>query len=343
MINTSFGLAPVEININKYSANTYAAKLLLDKQNCTGLEKIMKNKTVLLCIVICCLTAKVEAFQIGVKTGQLHFTFEKMPDVLPGTKPLLTGGDLSAKMLEGAHKFIQEQIDKSLANRLKFWTRDLTSPLAYNTSVEPNRKRFMKIIGVEDTTVAVLNYNVGIPDKRPAVYMQKISTNNDRELVAETAKYRVFQVRWPALNRVFGEGLLLQPKTKPKANIIAIPDADQQPEQLVGLLPGLAVESRYARRLAENGFQVLIPVIISRTFLNPGKQQQQTYREWIYRQAFHMGRHIIGYEVQKVLAAIDWFKRTGDKMQKLEWLVTAKVDCWHSMLLLLTKELMRCW
>src|SRR5262249_37001205 len=28
---------------------------------------------------------------------------------------------------------------------------------------------------------------------------------------------------------------------------------------------------------------------------------------WIYRMAFEVGRHIIGYEVQKVLAAVDWF------------------------------------
>ena len=142
--------------------------------------------------------------------------------------------------------------------------------------------------------------------------------NNDPELIAETSKYRVYQVRWPVLNRVNGEGLLLQPKTKPIANIIAIPDADQQPEQLVGLLPGIAVESQFARHLAENGFQVLIPVIISRELLFPGKEQQQTYREWIYRQAFHMGRHIIGYEVQKVLSAIDWFKQSTDKDAK-DW------------------------
>jgi cephalosporin-C deacetylase-like acetyl esterase len=41
----------------------------------------------------------------------------------------------------------------------------------------------------------------------------------------------------------------------------------------------------------------------------------QPHREWIYRQSFHMGRHIIGYEVQKVLAADDWFhgKRGGER------------------------------
>src|SRR5437762_647687 len=143
--------------------------------------------------------------------------------------------------------------------------------------------------------------------------MQRFSINNDADLVAETSKYRVYQVRWPVLNRVNGEGLLLQPKSKPIANIIALPDADQTPEQLVGLSPGIPPESQFARRLAENGFQVLIPVLISRTFLFPGKPEQQTYREWIYRQAFHMGKHIIGYEVQKVLSAVDWFKQSNDK------------------------------
>jgi hypothetical protein len=38
----------------------------------------------------------------------------------------------------------------------------------------------------------------------------------------------------------------------------------------------------------------------------------QTHREWIYRQAFQMGRHIVGYEVQKVLAAIDWFRTKSE-------------------------------
>src|SRR5207249_712126 len=82
-------------------------------------------------------------------------------------------------------------------------------------------------------------------------------------------KYRIYQVRWPVLNRVYGEGLLLQPKTKPIANIIALPDADQTPEQLAGLATGISNKSQFARQLAENGFQVLIPVLISRTLLFP--------------------------------------------------------------------------
>ena len=35
----------------------------------------------------------------------------------------------------------------------------------------------------------------------------------------------------------------------------------------------------------------------------------QPHREFIYRQAFEMGRHIIGYEVEKVQAAVDEFEQ----------------------------------
>lgn len=275
----------------------------------------MKNRISLICAITLSLIGKAQVTQ-PVNNKDSTFSYDKMPQVLPGTKQLMMEGDLSIKMLEGAHKFIEKKIDESIAKRLKLWNRDLTSKEAYEKSVEPNRRRFMKYIGVEDKTQPMVNYNVGIPDKYPSVVMEKISTNNDPELVSETDKYKIYQVRWPVLNGVYGEGLLLQPKTKSKADIIAIPDADQEPEQLVGLMPGIAPESQFARHLAENGFQVLVPVIISRTLLFPGKPQQQTYREWLYRQSYHMGRHIIGYEVEKVLAAIDWFKQS-DKNVKI--------------------------
>ena len=275
----------------------------------------MKNRISLVCAMTLSLIGRAQVIQ-PVNNKDSTFSYDKMPQVLPGTKQLMMEGDLSIKMLEGAHKFIEKKIDESIAKRLKLWNRDLTSKEAYEKSVEPNRRRFMKYIGVEDKTQPMVNYNVGIPDKYPSVVMEKISTNNDPELVSETDKYKIYQVRWPVLNGVYGEGLLLQPKTKSKADIIAIPDADQEPEQLVGLMPGIAPESQFARHLAENGFQVLVPVIISRTLLFPGKPQQQTYREWLYRQSYHMGRHIIGYEVEKVLAAIDWFKQS-DKNVKI--------------------------
>src|SRR5439155_5207144 len=62
-------------------------------------------------------------------------------------------------------------------------------------------------------------------------------------------------------------------------------------------------------------------VVIDRTTRWSGhpdiRMTDQPHREWIYRQAFHMGRHVIGYEVQKVLAVVDWFKRKRDSNLKV--------------------------
>ena len=184
-----------------------------------------------------------------------------------------------------------------------------TSPLFlfYDKSVEPNRQRFTKIIGVVDPRVPVK--------------MERFGDDDNPALVAATDSYRVYQVRWPVLENVWGEGLLLQPAKPALGHVIALPDADQTPEQIVGLTSGVAIESQFARRLAENGFEVLVPVMIDRTARWSGhpdiRMTDQPHREWIYRQAFHMGRHVIGYEVQKVLAAVDWFKRKSDSALKV--------------------------
>ena len=252
----------------------------------------------------------------NISIAQQSSPYANMPDVFPGSGKLTWEGDLSVRMLDGAHRLIEKKIDNSVSQRSKLWKRDFSSKDAYETSVEPNRQRFMKYIGVVDKKIPLVSYNVGLPEKYPAPSMQKFSEGNDQLLIAETQKYRVYQVRWPVFNRVFGEGLLLEPKSKAAGTIIAVPDADQQPEQLAGLMEGVPAESQFARVFAENGYQVLVPVIISRTLIFPAQDKQQTYREWLYRQSFQMGRHIIGYEVQKIMSAIDWF-RQNNKDEKI--------------------------
>ena len=41
------------------------------------------------------------------------------------------------------------------------------------------------------------------------------------------------------------------------------------------------------------------------------------HREWIYHMAFQMGRHPIGYDVQRVLSAVDWFKHRRGAQAKV--------------------------
>jgi dienelactone hydrolase len=230
---------------------------------------------------------------------------------------LVVEGDLSIKIIEGAHQFIEEEIAQSVERRQRWWNRDFTSRESYERSVDPNRKRFMKIIGVVDKTEPLQQFATGIRDQHPGIIMERYALDADALVVGETSRFIIYQVRWPVLNKIYGEGLLLEPKTKPVGNIIAIPDADQTPEQLVGLSPGIPLESQFARRLAENGFKVLVPMIISRQFLFTGMMHQQTHREWLYRQAYHMGKHVIGFEVQKILSAVDWFEKSSPAKTKV--------------------------
>src|SRR5438132_7161870 len=116
---------------------------------------------------------------------------------LPGTELLGWEGDLSERMMDGAHKFVERKIAESVASRERYWKRDLSSRAAYEKSVEANRLRFRAIAGVVDA--------------REPVAMERFGDDDDSPLVAEAEAYRVWQVRWPVLPDVWGEGLLLEP------------------------------------------------------------------------------------------------------------------------------------
>ena len=176
------------------------------------------------------------------------------------------------------------------------WHRDYSSPQAYTASVATNRARLAYILGVRDP-------------RRPFRAPELVATLTEPALIYRAKEYDVLTIRWPTLDGVHGEGLLLEPhQGKGLAQIIAVPEATQDPEQLAGLEAGLPPEDQYARRLAESGCRVIIPTIIGRG-LGPHKgKARMTAREFLYRPAFELGRHLIGYEVQKILAAVDWLE-----------------------------------
>jgi dienelactone hydrolase len=204
--------------------------------------------------------------------------------------------DLSSRMMDGAHRFVERQIADVQARVPSLWAHDASSPEAWTASVQAHRARLREIIGVVD-------------ERRPPS-LERFGDDDNPALVAETSRYRVFQVRWAVLDGVTAEGLLVEPVAgAASAHVVVVPDAGQTPEQIMGLAPGLAPTQQFARRLAERGCALLIPTLVPRTPLETSNAQlqksDQTWREWLYRQAFHMGRHPLGYEVQKVLAAVD--------------------------------------
>jgi dienelactone hydrolase len=218
---------------------------------------------------------------------------------LPGTAALELEGDIASHLVAGVDKFLLREIEAAKSMRATHWKRDASSAEAFERSIAPNRKRLAHILGVRDARV-------------PFDGVSYVGGTAQAIVVGHGEQFAVFAVRWPAFGDVHAEGLLLVPagappgaSTRAVADVVVVPDADQLPEALVGLVPGLPPESQIARRLAESGCRVLIPTLIDRKIT----QHRLTNREFLYRSAFEMGRHLIGYEVQKVLAAVDWFER----------------------------------
>ena len=219
---------------------------------------------------------------------------------LHGTASLTFDGDLAAQMVEDLDNYVSRATETAAEKRDTLWHRDYSSHTAYTESVEPNRQRFRKQIGCLD-------------ERLPIDVLAYLGTTNSAAQIAKGENYTVSRVRWQVFDEVEGDGLLLEPSSdrQVSAQVIALPDADWTPEMLIGVTDDLPPSAQFARRLAEAGCRVVIPLLINRedTYSgNPkiGAYTNQPHREFIYRMAYQMGRHIIGYEVQKVLSLVDW-------------------------------------
>lgn len=221
---------------------------------------------------------------------------------LEGTRPWAVPPDPARAMVDGLHSYLDRQTRACVARRDGRWDRVNTSAEAYTDSVEPQRERLAAILGTTDerTRPVVLTYLSGPGVAAPLV---------------ANGEVKVTAVRWTVYPGFEAEGLLVEPVGAFEVNVVALPDADMRPEALVWDEPGRPPESAVARRLAEAGCRVLVPTLVDRTTEFSGsplvRATNLPHREWIYRMAYETGRHVLGYEVDEVRAAVDWFTREG--------------------------------
>ncbi len=232
---------------------------------------------------------------------------------LPGTAPLTDTNDLSEAYFRGVDRCLLRETELSADGRQQYWKRNFSAgQQGYVASVETNRQRLARMLGVRDARV---------PFDAP----EPIATLVRSAVLGETETHTLMAIRWPVIGGLQAEGLLLEPKDKPvRQNFIHIPHAGVTPEQVLGLTPGGSTGTA-AFAFPERGFRVVLPAVVSRTktvfesvFKNPGKnpvpkRTMMPCREFVYRPAYVMGRHIIGYEIQEVLALVDWFCKENDK------------------------------
>ncbi len=207
---------------------------------------------------------------------------------LPDTQPLLEEGDLAAKQVAGMHRYLDRELTAAPAKRDELWKAERTSPEQLAKSLPAKRDRLRKLLGVVD--------------ERVPPNLEYVSGPGKPSLVAEIDGCKVHRVRWAVLPGVEAEGFLIEPRGEAKANVV----------YLRGL--GLSAERvPYDLELARHGCRVLMPTMIDRNddLSGNARLKRQTnipHREFVHRMSFEMGRTLIGYEVQKVLAAVDWFE-----------------------------------
>ena len=225
-------------------------------------------------------------------------------EFLPATERLTTTQPLDQVMIEGLNKFCLRELAESPRLRSERWRDDLSSPVALEKSLTNHRNRFQRLIGAVDARLTL--------NPSETHDFELITTLHQSSILATNEFVTVHRVRWPVLEGVSAEGLLLVPQTI-RAAVIALPDADWTPELFCGLQDGLPETALVVCQLAEAGCMVVVPTLLSRSDEFSGHSEigwtNQSHREFIYRQAFEVGRHVIGYEVQKVLAAVDLLER----------------------------------
>ena len=226
---------------------------------------------------------------------------DSSPAVMPGTQPLTQTGDLAQALVGGIDRYLDRVLAAAPQARARHWNRDLNSPEAYVKSIETNRQQLARILGVVDTRMPA--------QLRISAPVSGGSSGNPAE-VGRGRGFKIFSVSWSVVRGVEADGLMLVPEGEAQASVVAIADADQTPEQLVGLQAGIPESDQFARRLAERGCRVLIPALVDRSDTHSGlpgsRKLKQSQREMLWRASYEMGRTVQGYEVQKVLAAVDW-------------------------------------
>ncbi|OAI54718.1 hypothetical protein AYO47_09865, partial [Planctomyces sp. SCGC AG-212-M04] len=211
---------------------------------------------------------------------------------LTGTAPLQLDEPLDVVMVRGINKFAEEEIALSPSRREVFWKRDFSSPEAYQKSIAENRKRLKTVIGVLDEDSAGVS---------------------DQEFVGEVPPEggsieRAF-IRRALSDDVEAEFYSIMPPGNHDPTVIIVPDSAWSPEQMTGEMDGLPEQAQLARRLRGHSIGSLIVSLADRSDEFSGRPgirfTNQGHREYLYRPAFELGRHIIGYEVQKILRAVD--------------------------------------
>jgi hypothetical protein len=251
------------------------------------------------------------SFPIPWKTAQAQFPADHFDPLepssvieLPGTQRLTLQGDIASELVSGVDRFLLKQLAESGPQRLANWPKPSSAPEAlteeaYRNATQDLRADYARRIGLVDARLEPQQWVIESP-------MDPNGLTSDPTAVASDSEVRVQQVRWQVLEGFEASGLLLIPKTI-RFGAVLVPDAGQLPEQLCGVGQESTTD---ALVLARAGGLVVVPQVASRHREARLGRAVMTDQEFLYRSAFILGRHLLGYHVQQNMSAVDLLKKT---------------------------------
>lgn len=212
--------------------------------------------------------------------------------VLPETEQLELARPLHEVMVKGISQFAERELQTARENRTATWldAEDVEA------AKEAARRRLRELIGAVDQRLSAVDFYNSI-DSEVIVAADKDPYS---KLIFQSSS------KWSVLEGVSAEGFLfdnsmtlsMSKGSHDKSLIIYLPDpvAGQR-------------EHIFAKRFAIGSSNVIVPTLVDRQSdfsAHPDiRRTNMTHREYVYRTGFNLGRHIIGYEVQRILALLE--------------------------------------
>ncbi len=201
---------------------------------------------------------------------------------LKGTAPLNLPSEVLAIQYEQIQNYFLKAISKARRERDELWKPDFSSAEAYRRSTQPHRDRLREMLGLVD-----------LP-----------SHGSAQTAVLSGGDVHIESVTIPLDGEFAARGLVFSRGGRGKAIVVAIPDAQQTPEEFEGISEGSS--ATWLATLLNRDVVVCIPQMIERTEDHTIAQlavgQRMSRRRLLHRLGFIVGRTLVGMEVQQVSA-----------------------------------------
>ena len=159
----------------------------------------------------------------------------------------------------------------------RWWNADFSGLDAYTRSIEPNRDRFLQMLG-------------GWPWLRPGL-------NPRRVRLGETAEYSIDRVFLRAIYGVEAYGIMLTPGgSGPFPAVICQHGFHGSPETVCGLVDEPDIYHQFGATIARQGYVVFAPLLMN----------DAESRRSLYRKAMLIRERLLGLEMFKVSRVIDF-------------------------------------